>query len=157
MSADNCVAIYVVKKKKGKKGQTIYIVKYVQGEYDGFSQEEIQKFLEGSLYTMDYNKAVRIAHRIHDQLGYTEYGVIVCRTYENVYISTKKPSDTQQEILSQLPCLTNPSEFFARLEFWANKKKGNFNTSCPEDATFLKLLNLPELKSDREYWNKKFE
>ena len=154
MSADNCVAIYVVKRKRGRKGQTIYIVKYLQGEHDGFTNEQLQKLLAGSSYTTNFSTAFSLAHHIMNQVTYTEYGVIVCRKYKNIIVSTEKLEDPYQSMVAQLPCI-DPYEFFVRLEYWANINGPVFDSDNPADALFLKLLELPQLKSSREYWAKK--
>jgi len=159
MSAENCVAIYVVKRKRGRKGQTIYIVKYMQAQ-DGpaeFTTEELQQLLAGSKYTTNFNTAFSLAHHIHNQVTYTEYGVVVCRKYKNVIISTDVPEDPRTAMVARLPCI-DPEEFLTRLEYWASEIKGALlDPAEPADALFLQLLELPELRASREYWKDKME
>ena len=154
MSADNCIVIYIVKHKRGQKRQTIYIVKYMQGcQPSDFSVEELQTLLNGSLYTTNFNTAFRLAHHILNQVTYVEYGIIVCKMYRNVIISTNKLKDPYQAMVAQFPCI-EPVEFFIRLKCWAQKNGPIFDSTKPADALFLKLLELPELKYDREYYEK---
>jgi hypothetical protein len=131
MSAENCIAIYIVKRKRGKKFQRIYIVKYMQGcQPDDFTTEQIEKLLSGSMFTGKFEIAFRMALRIQELLTYTEYGIIVSSKYYNVVVSTEDLKDEMENKIAKLPCFDNVCDFYARIEYWIEK---NCNVLVPLD------------------------
>lgn len=159
MSAENRVTIFVVKRKRGRKGQTIFIVKYMQNRCpDEFTVEELTKQLAGSLYTTKFNVAFAMAHNICNDIISTEYGVCICKKYKNVYVSTNKLSEPEEAKIAELPCLKDDLyDFEARLEFFANAQGGYtaINDTMSSEHVFFKLLRLKQNEHTQKYWMNK--
>ena len=159
MSAENRVTIFVVKRKRGRKGQTIFIVKYMQNRCpDEFSIEELAKELAGSLYTTKFSVAFAMAHNICNDLISTEYGVCICKKYKNMYVSTDKLTEPEEAKIAELPCLKdNLYDFEARLEFFADAQGGYtaINDTMSSEHVFFKLMRLKQNERTQKYWMNK--
>ena len=158
MSAENRVTIFIVKRKRGRKGQTIFIVKYMQNwSPNEFTDEELARQLAGSLYTTKFNVAFAMAKRICSDLIYTEYGVTVCKKYKNVYVSTTKLDDPEEAKMAVLPCLKdNLHDFVTRFEFFVDAQGGYtaIGETMSHNHVFFELLRLKQNEHVQKYWLK---
>ena len=87
MSRDDRTNIFKCIIKKRGKCFEVYIVKWLQGDPDYWTDEMFIKIMTGQKYTHSLKKAVQIAHIIDAQVGGSEYKVTLVERYNNVILS----------------------------------------------------------------------
>lgn len=121
MSRDDRTNIFkCIIKKKGKPF-VVYIVKWMQGDPDYWTDEMFIKIMTGQKYTYSLNRAVQIAHIIDARVGGSEYEVTLVERYSNVVLC----GDSVLRDDAHKPFLSYQSNIFEQFvqSYHSHKKK----------------------------------
>jgi hypothetical protein len=112
MSRDDRTNIFKCIIKKRNRHFVVYIVKWMQGDPDYWTDEMFIKIMTGQKCTYSLKKAVQIAHIIDAQVGGSEYNVSLVERYSNVVL----PGDTVLRDDAHQPYLSYQTDIFEQYD-----------------------------------------